>query len=106
MRETTNCVSTGEREPSLASANAPLDGRALHAGRSCNARLIWNWDVQTNHLAWNDALCTRFGYDRDEVKPSLQWGIDHIHPEDRHRVGAHVREIVEHGGWCGHVRLV
>ena len=55
--------------------------------------LIWDWDVPTNGLSWNDKITSSFGYAPEDVAPTLQWWIDRIHPDDRHAVVSHIMEI-------------
>src|SRR5687767_7637052 len=52
--------------------------------------LIWDWDVPSGSLSWNDKISSSYGYDRGDVEPTLQWWIDRIHPEDRVAVVAHI----------------
>ena len=48
--------------------------------------VIWEWDVQTNELAWAENVLFVFGYPPEEIGPEASWKDDHIHPEDRQRV--------------------
>lgn len=47
---------------------------------------IWDWDLQTNHVLWNDALYEVFGYAPSDVAPTGGWWSDRIAPADRVRV--------------------
>jgi len=55
--------------------------------------VIWDWDIETNALVWNDSVETVFGHKQNRIFPEIQWWYDHIHPEDRDRVmaGLHAR---------------
>lgn len=50
--------------------------------------VIWEHDVVTGTVTWSSALSDVFGYDLDEVEPTLHWWRSRIHPEDRARVDA------------------
>jgi len=60
--------------------------------------VIWDWDIITNSLVWNDSVEKVFGHKQNEIYPEIQWLHDHIHPEDRDRVIAGIRGILDHGG--------
>jgi PAS domain S-box-containing protein len=68
--------------------------------------VIWDWDIKTSALVWNDSVETVFGHRQNEIFPEIQWWSDHIHPDDRERVVAGVHGVLEHGGvsWSDHYR--
>ena len=59
--------------------------------------VIWDWDIKTNALVWNDSVETVFGHKQNRIFPEVQWWYDHIHPEDRDRVTAGIRAVLENG---------
>jgi len=79
--------------------------RAMHAtderfrfvARATND-VIWDWDLQTNALAWNDSGETAFGHKQNKIYPEIQRRYDHLHPEDRDRVVAGIHGVLEQGG--------
>ena len=60
--------------------------------------VIWDWDIDTNALVWNDSVETVFGHKQNEIYPEIQWLHDHIHPDDRERVISGIRGVLDHGG--------
>jgi PAS domain S-box-containing protein len=56
---------------------------------------IWSWDLKTDVVSWDEALCRIFGV------PCAPQSYDEflalMHPDDRARVGAHVQRSVETG---------
>ena len=56
---------------------------------------IWDWDLQTNHVLWNAALCDAYGHQLDEIATSGEWWIAHIHPHDRGRVEESIHAVIE-----------
>ena len=60
--------------------------------------VIWDWDIKTNALVWNDSVETVFGHKQNQIYPEIQWWYDHLHPEDRERVMAGLHAVLEHSG--------
>jgi PAS domain S-box-containing protein len=67
---------------------------------------IWDWDLTTDALDWGDGICTLFGYERDEVAPTIEWWYERIHPDDRKRVvfGLHAAIDAGRPSWCDEYR--
>ncbi len=47
---------------------------------------IWDLNVVSNNLWWNEGIETLFGYSLNDVEPTLDFWITRIHPEDRQRI--------------------
>ena len=60
--------------------------------------VIWDWDITTNALVWNDSVEHVFGHKQNKIFPEVQWWYDHIHPEDHNRVIAGIHGVLDHGG--------
>ncbi len=60
--------------------------------------VIWDWDITTSACVWNDSVETVFGHKQNEIYPEIQWWFDHLHPDDRERVIAGIRGVLDHGG--------
>ncbi len=73
------------------------DERFRFVARATND-VIWDWDLNTSSLVWNDAVETVFGHQQSEIHPEVKWWYDHIHPEDRERVTAGIHGVIDHGG--------
>jgi PAS domain S-box-containing protein len=56
---------------------------------------IWDWNLVTNHIGWNEAICVLFGYARDEVEPTGGWWLGHIHPDERDAVEAGIHAVID-----------
>jgi PAS domain S-box-containing protein len=63
---------------------------------------IWDWDLATGQVLWNEAVRTLFGYDEGEVGTSEAWWKDNIHPADRDRVIGAIHGVIESGGETWH----
>jgi len=82
--------------------------KAERAVRSTDERLrfvakattdvIWDWDLKTNALVWNDSVETVFGHRQHQIYPEIEWWYDHLHPEDKERVIAGIHGVLDHGG--------
>ncbi|QDP18544.1 PAS domain S-box protein [Sphingomonas xanthus] len=58
---------------------------------------IWDWDLVRDHVQWNEAVHTMFGYSEDGVEPTGTWWLEHIHPEDRERVEESIHAVIDGG---------
>lgn len=59
--------------------------------------LVWDWDLRTNCVTWNEALQRQLGFRADQIEPTSQWWLDHIHPEDVVRVRNKIYKVIENG---------
>ena len=59
--------------------------------------VVWDWDLVTNELWWNDAFCTSFGYATDEIEPGIESWVGRLHPDDRERVDAGIHARIDAG---------
>ncbi|WP_341530881.1 PAS domain-containing protein [Nostoc sp. UHCC 0302] len=58
---------------------------------------IWDWDLQTNKIWWNQTVETLFGYSTEQVNSDADWWWQLIHPDDRQKTGATVRAVTVSG---------
>jgi PAS domain S-box-containing protein len=56
---------------------------------------IWDWDLVTNHVLWNQGIRSRFGYKAEDVDPDATWWVNHIHPDDRDRIVHGIHEVID-----------
>jgi PAS domain S-box-containing protein len=56
---------------------------------------VWDWDLVSNHVEWNEAVCELFGYADEQIEPTGDWWIEHIHPDDRDRIGSAIHAVIE-----------
>ncbi len=54
---------------------------------------IWEWDLKTGTLTWNEALSELFGHAVPDAHSD--WWSAHIHPDDRARVEASIRAAAD-----------
>ncbi|SFM63883.1 PAS domain S-box protein [Methylobacterium pseudosasicola] len=68
---------------------------------------IWDWNLATNHVLWNEALGEAHGHVPDAVEPTGDWWIAHIHPDDRARVDRSIHAVIDGVGtaWADEYRF-
>ncbi|MCJ2109179.1 PAS domain S-box protein [Methylobacterium sp. E-041] len=68
---------------------------------------IWDWDLTTNHVLWNEALQVAHGHPPETVEPTGDWWIDHIHPDDRASISASIHAVIDRIGttWTDEYRF-
>jgi PAS domain S-box-containing protein len=59
---------------------------------------IWDWDLNTNRVWWNEGINSVFGYPAEAVDNDGHWWDQHIHPDDRERILQGQRAVIEQGG--------
>ncbi|MCX6564971.1 MAG: PAS domain S-box protein [Candidatus Aminicenantes bacterium] len=58
---------------------------------------IWDWNLQTDVLWWNENFQTLFGYHAEEIEPNSESWANLIHPEDRDRVLTSIHAAIASG---------
>jgi signal transduction histidine kinase len=68
---------------------------------------MWDWDMRTNVAWYSDAIYTVYGLDRN-VTPTFERWTTYVHPDDRDRVIAGFRRVVDSGTpeWADEYRFV
>jgi PAS domain S-box-containing protein len=86
-------------------SEAALEQRLQYVVRATNDA-IWEVDLSTDQVWCGGQFYTIFGYPPGEVKLSAAWWSSQIHPEDRERVQASIRSVIESGGslWSSEYR--
>jgi PAS domain S-box-containing protein len=58
---------------------------------------IWDWNLQTDTLWWNENFQTLFGYGAEEIEPGIESWTNRIHPKDRNRIKTSIRAAIDSG---------
>jgi diguanylate cyclase (GGDEF)-like protein/PAS domain S-box-containing protein len=58
---------------------------------------VWDWDLTTNDIWWNQGFQNLFGYKADEIGSGLDSWVSRIHPEDSDRVVADIHRHIDSG---------
>jgi PAS domain S-box-containing protein len=59
---------------------------------------IWDWNLETDAVWWNDNLCKVFGYAEEEVGDTVESWTSRIHQDDIVRVTQSIHDAIENGG--------
>lgn len=65
---------------------------------------IWDWDLETNTVRWNEAMIELFGWIEPNNCTTIEWWEDRVHPAERSRVVEEVRAVAndpEKAHWRG-----
>jgi PAS domain S-box-containing protein len=57
----------------------------------------WEWNTETDELLWSDNHYRLWGLKVGEIRPSLEYVVEHTHPDDRARVQRYVAALVPAG---------
>ncbi|MBD2385842.1 PAS domain-containing sensor histidine kinase [Cylindrospermum sp. FACHB-282] len=70
--------------------------------------VLWDWDLLNNQVWWNQTIQTVFGYSPEEVHFHVTWWREHMHPEDRQRIVADLRAVIDSGQqfWSNEYRFL
>ncbi len=68
---------------------------------------IWDRNLQTDALWWNENFQTLFGYRAEEIEPGIESWTNRIHPDDLARVEAGIYAAINSGqqSWSDHYRF-
>ncbi|MFL5813950.1 MAG: PAS domain-containing protein [Bdellovibrionia bacterium] len=64
---------------------------------SATQDLLWDWDIDHNRIRWNEALSLQFGYPKDLRETTLDWWVEHLHPDDLDKAKTSIHQAVETG---------
>ncbi len=64
------------------------------------SQAVWDWNLETDKVYWNDQLFDLLGLSRAEFTPSWDSVAPLIHPEDRPRVESAIWRQMRTGGSC------
>ena len=87
-------------------SEANLEQRLQYVVRATNDA-IWEFDLKTDQVWRGERFNSIFGYSPEEVKPTIAWWSSQIHAEERERVMASVKSVIEGGEslWSSEYRL-
>ncbi len=69
---------------------------------------VWDWDLASHSLWWNEGFETLFGYNRHEVAPTIESWTHCVHPDDRERVLNGIQRTIDEGAetWSDEYRFL
>ena len=68
---------------------------------------IWDWDIKTDLIWWNDGLQSVFGYPAEMIEPDSRSWTSRIHPDDVGRVLLGIHQVIDGSGtsWLDEYRF-
>jgi len=68
---------------------------------------IWDWNLITDQIWWNQGFRTLFGYEGHQIEPGIESWYGRIHPDDQQRVVTGIHAVIDHGGrqWADEYRF-
>jgi len=79
----------------------------FHLATRATNDAVWDWNLITNTLWWNENLQTLFGYKPEEIESGLESWTNRLHPEDKGWVLSGIHTAIERGEqlWSGEYRF-
>ncbi len=59
--------------------------------------VVWDWNLETNALWWNENYFTLFGYTKEQTPPDISSWDNFLHREDKDRVVAGIYRVIKSG---------
>jgi PAS domain S-box-containing protein len=68
---------------------------------------IWDWNLGTNEIWWNEGFKELFGYSDEEIELSVESWHNRIHPDDKFRVVRGIQQVIDRGetNWSAEYRF-
>src|ERR1043166_8359172 len=68
---------------------------------------VWDWDLETGHVWWNQGFQGLFGYKADDIGSDMDSRNSRLHPDDREAVLSSLRRTFDVGEkyWSGEYRF-
>lgn len=68
---------------------------------------IWDWNLRTNEIWWNEGFKELFGYKAEEIEPTIVSWYNRVHPDDKERVVGGIHKVIDNGGkqWTDEYRF-
>ncbi|MFP2961328.1 ATP-binding protein [Myxococcus sp. 1LA] len=70
--------------------------------------VIYDWDLSTGCIEWSELAAEQFRLPPDDAPHDVRWWTEHIHPEDRERVGQDIQDVIDRGAghWTDEYRFL
>lgn len=71
------------------------------------ADAVWDWDMQTGQMWWNEGIQTLFGYAPEDIESDISSWTNRLHPDEKDRILDEVNHSIESGAesWTSEYRF-
>src|SRR6185369_8217611 len=68
---------------------------------------IWDWDLKTGRVIWNEAIQAMFLYAGDSIRSEIEWWKEKVHTDDLARIVSGRESALKTGGefWADEYRF-
>lgn len=97
-----------ERKRQLVEAELSVMNERFDSVTSATNDVIWDWDLQTNHIWWNRNYYVYFGVNPADDQQDISTWTNHIHPSDHDRITSGIELAINTGAttWSDEYRYV
>lgn len=96
LRAIANVLATAIERQRVEDALRESEERFHIIARATN-NAVWDWNLLTNQVWWNDGIYKLFGYSVEEVGGDVNWWFEYIHPENRQRIISDIHAVINSG---------
>lgn len=72
-----------------------LSDERFRAVTAATSDVVYDGDMQTNTIWFNEALSTGYGYPKSKKPKPINWLLGHIHPQDRPRIERAISKLLD-----------
>jgi PAS domain S-box-containing protein len=88
-------TTTARRRSARPTKKASFAGERFEILARATSDAVWDWDIPSDSLWWNENFHSLFGYPPEATLPTLDSWTNYIHPADKDRVMEEVRASLE-----------
>lgn len=98
-------IDISERKRAEAALRRSLE--RFHAVARATVDAVWDWNLITHVVWWNENFQTLFGYEVADIQPGIESWSGRVHPDDRDRVATGIDAVVRSEGrmWSAEYRF-
>ena len=88
-------------------AQLTLDNDRFTLLSAATEDIVWDFDIEADHIWWSDNLNTCLGYDPSHIEKTLDWWTTLIHPQDRSTVTETLDQAIrgDENTWSAEYRI-
>ena len=107
LQAVANVLATAVERERVEDALRKSEERFQIVARATN-NVIWDWNLLTNQIWWNEGVCKLFGYSPEDVGSHVNWWFEHIHSDDRQRIVSDIQTAISNGQefWSNEYRFM